>query len=222
MVFETILKNKLQVTAASILEASLDDVDAYEYEADLDTLISNFNNRSEEEKADTEGTNRALTLMFAGTIHHTARALEDVGLLTLEDAKLQSQFADLRVKQSGVNEFFVPAFDKTTLLVPTLGPLDTFCEHAMERYSRAYTCVRYLLYNTTTSKFAPIKGKVEKNLYFVSGSVHPNRLPSWMGNDTVIEIPGASAILGLMNQENKASCNITLNLNWAPIKFVWI
>ncbi|ELR07181.1 hypothetical protein GMDG_08308 [Pseudogymnoascus destructans 20631-21] len=187
MVFETILKNKIQVTATSILESSLNDVDAYEYETNIDTLVFNFNNRSEEDKANTEDTTRALTLMFAGTIHHTARALEDVGLLTLEDTELQSQFAKLRIEQSGVKGFFVPAFDKTTLLVPTLGPLDMFREHAMERYSRAYICVRYLLYQTTSLKFAPIKAKLGKNQYFVSGIVHPDRLPSWMGNETVKE-----------------------------------
>ncbi|ELR04658.1 hypothetical protein GMDG_01517 [Pseudogymnoascus destructans 20631-21] len=208
MVFETILKNKLQVTATSILEASLNNVDAYEYETNIDTLVFNFNNRSEEDKANTEDTTRALTLMFAGTIHHTARALEDVGLLTLEDTELQSQFAKLRIEQSGVKGFFVPAFDKTTLLVPTLGPLDTFCEHAMECYSRAYTCVRYLLYQTTSS--TPIKAKLGKNQYFVSGIVHPDRLPSWMGNETVEEVPGASAILGLMNQEKPAPIEVTL------------
>ncbi|ELR07912.1 hypothetical protein GMDG_08560 [Pseudogymnoascus destructans 20631-21] len=210
MVFETTLKNKLQTNATSILEASIDDADAYEFEANIDTLISAFDARTEEDNADTENTTRALTLLFAGIIHHVANALEDMDLLTHDDPELKAQFTNLRVHQSGVKGFFVPAFDMKAVLAPTLGPLVLHSEHAMERYSRAYTCIRYLLYHTTTSKFATIKGKLTKGTYFESGSVLQDRLPSWMGSDTVVEIPGATSIIGLMNQDKHIPLQVTL------------
>lgn len=212
LVFETILKNKLQANATSILEASIENPSAYDFMSDLDTLVSSFNNRTDEEKQDVEATILANNIMFAGTIFHTARALEDTGLLSLDDAELQAEFANYRTEITRVKGFFVPAFDKATVICPTLGPLEKFKEHAMERYSRAITCIRYLLYQTTVSKFDPIKSKIGKNTYFTSVPVTSDRLPLWMGDASLSEEPGASAIISLMNQGRGASAKITLQL----------
>ncbi|OAF55926.1 hypothetical protein VC83_07988 [Pseudogymnoascus destructans] len=80
MVFETVLKNQLQVHATSILKASIENPEEYDYELDLSTLIASYNLRSEEEKADQEAINLAQKILFAGTIHHTANALETLDL----------------------------------------------------------------------------------------------------------------------------------------------
>ncbi|ELR05744.1 hypothetical protein GMDG_07587 [Pseudogymnoascus destructans 20631-21] len=92
MVFETVLKNQLQVHATSILKASIENPEEYDYELDLSTLIASYNLRSEEEKADQEAINLAQKILFAGTIHHTANALETLEYLTIEDAQLQADF----------------------------------------------------------------------------------------------------------------------------------
>ncbi|OAF60824.1 hypothetical protein VC83_02492 [Pseudogymnoascus destructans] len=176
MVFETVFKKQLQVHATSILEASIENPEAYDYELDLSTLIASYTLHSEEEKADQEAINLVQKILFAGTIHHTANALE-----TLDSA------------------------------LPDPWPAFTFGEHPMERYC-AYTCIRYLLYQTTASKFAATTTKVGKNTYFAPSEVTLDRLPAWMSKDTVLETPGAEAIIDLMHQYKPAPNQISLRL----------
>ncbi|OAF59236.1 hypothetical protein VC83_04187 [Pseudogymnoascus destructans] len=211
MVFETVFKKQLQVHATSILEASIENPEAYDYELDLSTLIASYTLHSEEEKADQEAINLVQKILFAGTIHHTANALETLEYLTIEDAQLQSDFTYHRVNNTKVKAFKVPQFNKSALLCPTLGPLSQFGEHPMERYC-AYTCIRYLLYQTTASKFAATTTKVGKNTYFAPSEVTLDRLPAWMSKDTVLETPGAEAIIDLMHQYKPAPNQISLRL----------
>ncbi|KFY96743.1 hypothetical protein V498_02502 [Pseudogymnoascus sp. VKM F-4517 (FW-2822)] len=210
MVFESLLKNQLQSHAASILEASLENPGAYNYDTDLSTMISKYNHRSEEEKADQDATNLAQKLLFAAVIYHTANSLETIELLTIEDAQLHAEFTSYRVNSTKVKAFKVPQFDKSAILCPTLGPLLHLNEHPMERYCRTFTCIRYLLYMTTASKFANVLAKIERNTYFAPNNVSSDRLPAWMSKDTVVETPGAEAILELMSLEKQAPKQITL------------
>lgn len=147
--------------------------------------------------------------MFAGTIFHVANALENSDLFCY-NTQVEAGFIQHRHNDIPTSDFSIPRFDHALVEPPKLGPLLKLDESPMERFSRAYTAVPYLLFQTTKSKYMSMKSKIVKHNYFVSTIVTEGRLPLWKTKEATVETPSAAAILQLISSQKLKPQHVTL------------
>lgn len=124
--------------------------------------------------------------LLAGVLYHLANTLEDQNEVWKTDDTVVATFEkDMKCT--------IPPFDRSSIMLPVLGPRPEFEEHQMERYSRVFAIIKHLQNKLTGS--IKVYFNTEK---YTSMKVAPTSIPEWMrsksGTRTVTK-PGASSVV---------------------------